>query len=131
MEGAHQPQGGCNPQRRSPTSRKQRPTPPHLYTATLSNFDFHNVDKTERMGAGKGVTQKDAMASAIGEAIERYCAFQWNPHRTFLAKWNALSPSASISPAELVLYSDDQYNAGRLPYTRWHEDADVTWIRQG
>ena len=106
----------------------EEPTPPYLYTATLSNFDFHNVDKTERMGAGKGVTEKDAMASAIGEAIERYCAFQWDPYRTFLAKWNALSPAASISPAELVLYSDDQYSAGKLPYIRWKEDADVTWI---
>jgi ribosomal protein S12 methylthiotransferase accessory factor len=106
----------------------EEPVPPYLYTATLSNFDFHNVEKTERIGAGKGSTQGDATASAIGEAIERYCAFQWDPYRTFLAKWSTLSPAA-INPAEYVLYSDEQYNSGDLPYTRWREDMDVTWIR--
>jgi ribosomal protein S12 methylthiotransferase accessory factor len=105
----------------------EEPTPPYLYTATLSNFDFQNVDKTERIGAGKGITQSDAMASAIGEAIERYCAFQWDPNRTFLAKWKTLS-SPAINPAEYVFYSDDQYKSKKSLYTRWQEDLEVTWI---
>lgn len=104
------------------------PLPPYLYTATLSNFDFRNVDKTERVGAGKGRTEKEAVASAIGEAIERYCAFQWDPHRTFLAKWRDLRPAA-IRPAEFVFYSEAQYGSSEWPYTPWREDLEVTWIR--
>lgn len=104
------------------------PVPPYLYTATLSNFDFRNVDKTERVGAGKGTTQGEAIASAVGEAIERYCAFQWNPHRTFLAKWKDLRPAA-IHPAECVLYSGQQYKSKNWAYTRWQEDLDITWMR--
>jgi len=61
------------------------PSPPHLYTATLSNFDFRSADKSERISAGKGRTEAEAMVSAVGEAVERYCAFQWDPYRTFLA----------------------------------------------
>jgi ribosomal protein S12 methylthiotransferase accessory factor len=106
----------------------EEPIPPYLYTAMLSNFDFRKVDKTERLGAGKGCTQGEAMAAAIGEAIERYCAFQWDMYRTFLAKWKDLSPAA-INPAEYVLYSDQQYNTKDWLYTRWQEDQDVTWIR--
>jgi len=104
------------------------PVPPYLYTATLSNFDFRKADKSERMGAGKGRTEQEAIASAIGEAIERYCAFQWDPDRTFLTKWKYLRPTA-ISPVECVLYSDRQYGSKDWPYTRWRDDLDVTWIR--
>src|SRR3954452_7825087 len=95
----------------SPQARgDEEPQPPYLYTATLSNFDFRNVDKTERLGAGKGRTQNEGMASAVGEAIERYCAFHWDPYRTFLARWKSLSPAA-INPGEFVLYSDQQYHS--------------------
>lgn len=102
------------------------PTPPYLYTATLANFDFRKVDKIERIGAGKGHTEAAAIASAVGEAIERYCAFQWDPARTFVAKWNKLP--AAIPPAEYVLYSDEQYKSLGWPYTRWHEELEVAWI---
>jgi ribosomal protein S12 methylthiotransferase accessory factor len=104
------------------------PVPPYLYTATLANFDFRQGEKTERIGAGKGLTEQEATISAVGEAIERYCAFQWDPDRTFLAKWADLRPAA-IRPVECVLYSDRQYGLKNWPYTRWSEDLDVTWIR--
>jgi ribosomal protein S12 methylthiotransferase accessory factor len=104
------------------------PVPPYLYTATLSNFDFRNADKAERVGAGKGHTEEEAMASAIGEAIERYCAFQWDSNRTFLAKWKDILPTA-IHPGEFVLYSEQQYGSKDWPYMPWQEDLEVTWIR--
>src|SRR6185369_2426175 len=84
------------------------PMPPYLYTATLSNFDFRVATRVERLAAGKGRTREEAIASAIGEATERYCAYHWDPQRTFLAKSGDIQ-SRCITPRECVLYSDRQY----------------------
>jgi ribosomal protein S12 methylthiotransferase accessory factor len=103
------------------------PMPPYLYTATLSNFDFRVASKTERIAAGKGTTREEAIASAIGEATERYCAYHWNPQRTYLAKWRDVE-ARGISPPSCVLYSQRQYATLDWPYARWTPDQEVAWI---
>ena len=103
------------------------PVPPYLHTATLSHFDFRMADKSERMSAGKGHTEAEAIASAVAEAVERYCAYQWNPLRTFVAKWDAVQPAA-ISPAECVLYAESQYTKPDWRCVPWRPDADVSWM---
>lgn len=103
------------------------PMPPYLYTATLSNFDFRVVSKAERIAAGKGMTREEAIASAIGEATERYCAYHWNPQRTWVAKWSDLK-TRRISPRSCVLYSERQYATADWPYARWTPDQEVAWI---
>jgi len=103
------------------------PLPPYLYTATLSNFDFRVANKTERIAAGKGITREDAIASAIGEAAERYCAYHWDPRRTYLAAWRDLK-SSGISPQSCVLYSERQYATFDWPYARWTPEQEVAWI---
>jgi ribosomal protein S12 methylthiotransferase accessory factor len=104
------------------------PLPPHLYVATLANFDFRAAERSERIGAGKGRTEEEAIASAIGEAVERYCAFQWDPRRTWLAPWADVA-EAAIAPSELVLYSDRQYASGDLRVAPWTPGQETTWIR--
>jgi ribosomal protein S12 methylthiotransferase accessory factor len=103
------------------------PLPPYLYTATLSNFDFRVANKVDRIAAGKGITREDAIASAIGEATERYCAYHWDPRRTNLAKWGDLK-IRSINPQGCVLYSERQYATLDWPYARWTAEQDVAWI---
>ncbi len=103
------------------------PMPPYLYTATLSNFDFRVASKVERMAAGKGRTREEAIVSAIGEATERYCAYHWDPQRTFLAKSGDVQ-SRCITPRECVLYSDRQYATFDWPHPRWTPDQEVAWI---
>jgi len=103
------------------------PMPPYLYTATLSNFDFRVASKTDRMAAGKGITREDAIASAIGEATERYCAYHWDPQRTYLTKWRDLE-CRGINPQSCVLYSERQYATLDWPYARWTAEEDVAWI---
>jgi ribosomal protein S12 methylthiotransferase accessory factor len=105
----------------------EEPQPPYLYTATLSNFDFRVVDRQERVAAGKGRTREAAMAAAVGEAVERYCAHHWDPRKTFLARWEQLQVPG-VSPAECVLYSDRQYTAPGWPYHRWSAGDEVTWL---
>ncbi|HEV2815300.1 MAG TPA: YcaO-like family protein [Solirubrobacteraceae bacterium] len=105
----------------------EEPEPPHLYTAQLANFDFRAPDGNERLGAGKGWTPQEAQASAVGEAIERYCAFHWDPDRTFLARVDELEVPA-ITPADCVLYSEAQYARPDWEYRRFDPGEPVTWI---
>jgi ribosomal protein S12 methylthiotransferase accessory factor len=103
------------------------PMPPYLYTAMLSNFDFRVASKTERTAAGKGITREDAIASAIGEATERYCAYHWDPQRTFLAKASD-TKSRCATPQDCVLYSERQYAALDWPHPRWTPERELAWI---
>jgi ribosomal protein S12 methylthiotransferase accessory factor len=86
------------------------------------------VERSERIAAGKGGTEQEAMASAIGEAVERYCAYQWNPARTFAARLADLAMPA-VTPAECVLYSAEQYAEPEWRYAPWRDDQEVTWVR--
>ena len=102
--------------------------PPYLHTATLSNFDFRTAEKSERIAAGKGRTEAEAIASAIAEAIERYCAFQWDGARTFLAVQDALDVP-SISPSDCVLFNERQYALEDWRTVRWKPSDPITWMR--
>jgi len=57
------------------------PVPPFIYQATLSHFDYRNAKASERVQAGKGIAESDAILSAIGEAVERYCAAHFDPSK--------------------------------------------------
>ena len=101
--------------------------PPYLHTATLANFDFRTAEKSERIAAGKGRTEAEAIASAIAEAIERYCAFQWDGARTFLAVQGALE-TPSIGPSDCVLFNERQYALEDWRTVRWKPADPITWM---
>jgi ribosomal protein S12 methylthiotransferase accessory factor len=103
------------------------PQPPFLYTAELANFDFQTVDRQERMGAGKGWTEDGAQRAAVGEAVERYCAYHWDPGRTFVAAPADLR-MAALTPADCVLYDAEQYARRGWRYRPWSEEQPITWV---
>lgn len=102
----------------------EEPEPPHLYTARLSNFDFRVADASERMAAGKGWTEAEAKAAAVGEAVERYCAHHVDPRRTFVARAEELELPAIVP----VLYDERQYARPDWPHRRFEVDAPITWV---
>jgi ribosomal protein S12 methylthiotransferase accessory factor len=112
------------PQPRSPLE----PVPPYLSIAMLSHFDFRAAPMSDRVAAGKGPTAAEAEAAAIGEAMERYCALQWDPSRTFVAPWSDVERGA-ISPSDLVLYSSEQYARPAFPFPPWDVTNEISWIR--
>lgn len=110
----------------SPQSRgPEEPVPPFLYTARLAHFDFRSAPVRDRMNAGKGRTEHDAKRSALGEAVERYCAFQWEAARIRTASLEALD-GAVLTPEELVLYAPEQYET--KPYLPWTPETEISWI---
>jgi ribosomal protein S12 methylthiotransferase accessory factor len=102
------------------------PSPPVFYQAVLAHFDFRNARIEERIGVGKGLTDAEAQAGAIGEALERYCASQpcWEAIRRFA--W-ADRPGDAVGADACVLYSDRQYQRADFPYRRWRNDQVVPW----
>ncbi len=103
------------------------PSPPILYHAVLANFDFKKADDGERATAGKGLTENDAMAGAIGEAIERYCAYHAAVGSIQRVSQRELD-RPSLAPPECVLYSASQYARRAFPYAAWNEDVPTGWL---
>jgi len=102
------------------------PSPPILYHAVLSNFDFKKAVDGERATAGKGLTDSDAIGGAIGEAIERYCAYHAAASIRRVSRRELDHPS--ISPGDCVLYSASQYARRAFPYAPWKEDMPTGWL---
>ena len=102
------------------------PAPPVFYRAILAHFDFRRARVEDRMGVGKGLTKADAMAGAVGEALERYCGSQPDPRAVKRFAWDE-RPSDAIRPTDCVLYSDRQYARADFPYQRWRDDHVVSW----
>jgi ribosomal protein S12 methylthiotransferase accessory factor len=105
----------------------EEPNPPFIYQAVLSNFDFRKADIQERMAAGKGATEAAAMAGAIGEAVEHYCASQVDEASLRRISLADAGPH-SVPPAEFVLYSDSQYATKKLPYVRPEAQMELGWV---
>ena len=103
------------------------PSPPILYHAQLSHFDFRRGKLLERSAFGKGFSEDEAMGSALGEAIERYCAHHADTRAIRGAKAAALD-TPFLSPAECVLYSEPQYARKSFPYARWDEQTETSWL---
>jgi ribosomal protein S12 methylthiotransferase accessory factor len=105
----------------------EEPSPPFIYHATLSHFDFRKADKSERAAGGKGCTPTEAIVGAIGEAVERYCASHVDADRTRLARWPTVEQE-SIAPPEFVLYSANQCARRDFRYNRWDPRDEVRWL---
>ncbi len=103
------------------------PSPPILYQAVLSHFDFKRAKFADRVTAGKGATENDAIGGAIGEAIERYCASHTFTEEFQRGTWKALG-SDPLSPADCVLYSERQYSQKGFPYSPWNEETELDWV---
>lgn len=103
--------------------------PIELYEAQLADFEYAGEDtKKTRLGVGKGATEEAAVMGAIGEAVERYCSLQPNYDAVFESSVDQLGSSA-ISPSELVLYSEEQYETGAIPYPRFRSGHRTGWVR--
>jgi ribosomal protein S12 methylthiotransferase accessory factor len=106
----------------------EEPSVPVVWQCVLSQFDYRTAKQSERMTAGKGETEREAMLGAIGEALERYCSYQHDASAVFTATAAELG-AAAIRPADFVLYSDRQYATPGFNYARPGDETPIGWIR--
>ncbi|MFD8493493.1 TOMM precursor leader peptide-binding protein [Amycolatopsis sp. NPDC059657] len=93
-------------------------------------------DGLRTQSCGKGVTDIQAQASALGEALERYSAVYTGDEPRFLASLNTLG-EMGIHPNRSMLFSDRQlaerqkWNAKGIPFQTVTEpmpaDAELEW----
>jgi ribosomal protein S12 methylthiotransferase accessory factor len=106
----------------------EEPSPPVVCQSLVSQFDYRTAKTADRLAAGKGETEREAMLGAIGEALERYCSYQQNPDAVFRATAAELG-TAAIRPQEMVLYSDRQYSSPGFRYARTDDQTAIGWTR--
>lgn len=70
-----------------------------------------------------------ATHAALGEAIERYCG-NLVPNRVFHASYNDCRAAGvpAVAPAEIALFSPEQYDQPGFPFTRLTDDLCIDWI---
>ena len=77
---------------------------------------------------GKGLTEKDAITGAVGEAIERYSAARV---RLQDLRRSPLPQHAQdfLDPIQLCLYDEDQYARKGFPFRRFDPDRSHYWVK--
>jgi len=81
---------------------------------------------------GTSFTSRDeAVAAALGEAVERYCANWAGGLERVTASHDELRRRGerAVDPLSLVLYSERQYAADGFPFRPFGRDLRVTWAR--
>lgn len=107
--------------------------PTSLATAQSDVCNMRRVSRwannTSCQGSAFGDAQQ-ARASAIGEAAERYCGNLLDTLPVTFASYESLQRGSvrALDPADLVLYSDAQYDAPGFPFVRMTPDLEMHWV---
>src|SRR5690606_9213762 len=75
---------------------------------------------------GASIFRWNAMAKAIGEAIERYCAAIYDAEELPLTSYNSAS-FPCVPPNEFALYDSHQYSQYEFPFSTFTNDTIVRW----
>ncbi|MGW7444880.1 TOMM precursor leader peptide-binding protein [Kitasatospora sp. NPDC054795] len=109
---------------------------PTLITAhaTISTYTEDSDLRNVRPGSprvfdscwGRAFTEEDALMSALGEAVERYCVAV--PPRDIRIGPAAWLDGDVIDPRSLHLYSPEQYDRPGFPFRPYEPDASYQWV---
>lgn len=80
---------------------------------------FDASDGKAQPAGGKGLTEAQAMVSAIGEGIERYCASRDRAENLLVASYNEVKDQA-LNPRDLIL--DPQYPV------KYSDSLPIEWV---
>ena len=100
--------GGCTPR---PGAQEHWPTPIFIADHNFSDSrekNFFLREGLRRRSGGKGITEQQAMLSALAESIERYCGVFDGSEPRLRAPWHQLAHTA-IHPNACMGFSSRQY----------------------
>lgn len=110
--------------------RREAGAPEFAYfSARTCNISALNPNQHERTIFGSGVSARRAMAmaKAVGEAIERYCAANYCAEDFPVTTFDA-APFPCVTPEEFALYTPDQHRHPRFPFAPFSRKTPVRWI---
>jgi len=91
---------------------------------------YNNSEWWFELTSGIGLTREDAIMSAIGEFIERYCACMYDERRIIRATYNQMIKKGynAVDPSSFALFSETQYNRKSFPFKRFTKETPVSWV---
>lgn len=114
------------------SDRTIEPDDPRLFHAVTSVTNtsrlYQNAGPTGNSGAG--LTRELAMASAIGETLERYCCAIYDARDLVVSSYADLQRQGmtAVAPHALALYADSQYQRPDFILRRFTEDREISWV---
>lgn len=97
----------------------------HFSAAACDTSAFSRQRNFQNTG-GAATKRENAVAKAIGEAVERYCAALYEAEELPLACASE-APFPIVRPDEFALYSEEQYEWPGFPWSPFTDDTPVRW----
>ncbi|MBY0572293.1 MAG: YcaO-like family protein [Undibacterium sp.] len=96
------------------------------YAAEASNTSAFSNQRNFFNTGGAGINRSIAIAKAVGEAVERYCAALYDAAE--LPFCSARDASFECTdPAAFALHSEAQYQIPGFPWAPWNADTALRW----
>ena len=99
----------------------------YCYAAEISDTSKFSSHRCSTRSGGAGLTRRAAMASAVGESLERYCC---NFYDRALLRVGCFEdfPAQAVDPSAWALFSEQQYESESFPFPRFTSKAIVSWV---
>ena len=96
------------------------------YAAEGCDAKAFNAQRNSRIGGGASYDRNIALAKAIGEVVERYSSAIYEIEDFPLASATCAA-FPCVDPSRFALYSKEQYDDPRFPYTKFDGETLVRW----
>lgn len=96
------------------------------FNCTAANTEAFGEYQNFAVGGGAATTRSMALAKAIGEAIERYCAAIYDKREFPLVSFED-APFDCVHPTEFALYSDAQHAFDGFMFDPFTTTSPVRW----
>jgi ribosomal protein S12 methylthiotransferase accessory factor len=100
---------------------------PVLWQAELSHFNIYKQTDDLRYGVGKGMTDEQAIFSAVGEALERYCGSIIDRRQLIVSNYEDLGEGA-VPPQVFFSFSEQQYADPNFPFPTFDPTMQTSWV---
>jgi ribosomal protein S12 methylthiotransferase accessory factor len=98
----------------------------HYYARACNTIAFC-PQKNSADAGGASTDRATALAKAIGEAVERYCAAIYYPEDFHVSSFDD-APFECLAPEEFALYSDRQYAQRGFPFMPFRRSTILRWV---
>lgn len=104
------------------------PGDPQFFHCNITIADVSRITGREanELGGGTGLKADEALAKAIGEAVERYCVDMYVPEEITIKSFNELG-EWGFDPRRCALFHAEQYATPRFPFTPVTENSKLVW----
>jgi ribosomal protein S12 methylthiotransferase accessory factor len=98
----------------------------HFYAKACNTQAFGRQPNFSAAG-GASADRGSAMAKAVGEAVERYCAALYDVEELPLSSVES-APFLCVPPSDFALYSQEQYQQPGFPWVPFDPTTPVRWV---